>query len=231
MRRIAPSLALLALAGCEGVAGLDQYCALEPTSPTGATCRLANAQCGCDEGLACTLESADGARTCAPAGAIPIGAPCAVSRDTCEAGAFCLPMNADGAGLCLAYCGDDDDCDVMGSGSYCVPVEGTFTGLCQKPCTPDERVNDCGPGVSCEAATLLGVCYVTGTRQAGETCGESATGELFDTVCGVDLVCLRNTEGVQACFRQCDPLAPSCPDPLGCVLIEGGSDAWGVCSL
>jgi hypothetical protein len=206
-------------------------CPDDCTGCTHTTCDL-YPQCGCDDGMKCTLDSSS-SRTCSTAGAINAGGLCTAEAD-CSKGAMCIGRTTS-QGQCMAYCDTGVGCG-GGAGSYCVglidanqaPIPGA--AICTIHCSPSTNTG-CPTGLACEiyqdsnTMDLFTDCHGdVGTVTEGGAC-DNASG-LF---CAPSHFCNEGT-----CYRWCDNTS-QCTTPATCntdafgdpVVI--GTTTYGVC--
>ncbi|MEM9193275.1 MAG: hypothetical protein AAGF12_29135 [Myxococcota bacterium] len=229
--------AMLLLGGCTAVTDFDGYCALEPSAPDGATCRLSGESCGCAEGLSCQLQQDVVTRVCGAPGVGGPGEPCNPSGNDCAAQHFCIPFNGPSAGICVAYCQDDSDCAGHGSRSACALLDNVGSGLCLEPCHP--TLDPCANGIAClRSNSGNGFCRFTGPVGVAEPCQDSSSASGVEAECQANLSCEVNAGLTQSCFAVCGPGLPLCSPDQACVVIDGQGNIerfaegeYGVCAI
>jgi len=160
-----------ATGGVGGVGGtggvVDDMCEQDP-------CKLVIPQCGCAEGLKCTVNSTE--RICTQDGTQNEGEQCS-DTEGCKAGFLCVQTKTDVPTIstCMEFCSDDTQCE--GAGGICNVTLDGISGviLCSQSCDP---VEDTGCPVNkthCEVVQEAAGQKRTYTRCVGE--GASVAGD------------------------------------------------------
>ncbi len=201
-------------------------------------CRLTSPQCGCAEGQACYLGTAD-SRLCATAGTLGEGATCSATT-SCTAGMTCLNIASTGRNaMCMRFCDNDRDCTGPGSACALMLSTGSGTGsipgvaLCTRSCNP--ATNDgCPSGAACSVFSNDGE-FVTDCNAPAGTGGQGASCET-DADCQASYGCI-DADGAAGmdpamCLRWCR-VGTSCTTGT-CTgfsppLLIGGAE-YGACS-
>jgi len=186
-----------ATGGTGGTGGIvDDMCEQDP-------CKLVTPQCGCDEGLKCTVNSAEG-RICTQDGAKNEGEQCS-DADPCRAGLLCVQTKTTVPTIstCMEFCDDDPQCE--GAGGICkitLGISGVI--LCSQSCDP---VEDTGCPVNkthCEVVQEAGGQMRTYTRCVGEGAGVAGDVCASSQDCVAGHGCLNDpNQGGLVCLEWC----------------------------
>lgn len=127
--------------------------------------------------------------------------------------------------------GAPPDCDPFAQdcpeGEKCVPYAGSSPSLDSNKCVP--VLGSQGEGEPCTYAGVFestddcdetSFCFIFNTEGEG-LCQSFCTGTVDAPVCGQGQTCVIDGQGsINLCIDTCDPLAPACPEPLGCTWIS-----------
>jgi hypothetical protein len=167
----------------------------------------------CPTGEKCVPASSAGGNSldinkCVPVtGSSAPGEPCnhdgfPEATDDCDATGVCWALDAEGVGICHAFCTGSAEDPVCAEGSSCLLTASDALNLCVAVCDPVAQ--DCSPGLGCYWANAGFSCL--GNQGAhiplGELCG-------YINDCAFGLTCMAmewvpDCEGPACCASFCD---------------------------
>lgn len=207
--------------GGMGGTGGDDMCEEDP-------CKLVAPQCGCGEGLKCSVNSTDG-RICTQDGLKNEGEQCS-DMDPCKAGFLCVQTKTTVPQLstCMEFCNDDTQCE--GPGALCNVTIGGIDGaiLCSQSCDPVEDTGCPVNQTQCEVVQEAAGQQRTYTRCVGV--GDGGPGDPCTTSqdCMVGHGCLLDqNQGQLVCLEWCKVGGAPCAQGL-CTSIVPPYDVEGV---
>lgn len=240
----------------DGEAGQNDPCADDPAvCGRGTFCAgdpaICVADCTADEdscaaGSVCSPAAEGAQRYCVPNGEIAVGEPCTRLYD-CVAGALCIGIEEDLAGVCADTCESTSEC---ATGSWCLRTPGL--GYCipggvqrqGESCAGEANRFECAPGHICayagtEVAYCQAICsgfadscaegtvcrFSGGTLNLCAAVGDASPGDPCvedPTVCGPESTCVEAGTEDAYCARICTFDGDACDDGSECVFSGSG---------
>ncbi len=199
-------------------------------------CKLVTPQCGCDAGLACSLD-ANGDRACVEAGSAAEGQPCS-DTNLCAAGTICVGYSQSSL-ACSKFCETNSECAPPG-GRCVITLDGADgVLLCSDNCNLVGGTGCGAAGTSCQLGVTMTdepftFCGLPGAGVEQALCTDSGD-------CAPGFACLGTTEmpPQNRCFQWCDTASPSCnpnfPNCTALQIADGvplmlGATTYGACN-